>query len=303
MVKYKGERGEMMKKASMIFRILLGNFCVAVGTVFFVVPAGFITGGATGIALLLEEYFFLPISYGIAIISLALLGIGWIFLGKKFAANTAISAISYPLFVWICEWVAKFADVSTDSTVINLSFAVLLYGYGIAMVMRQGASTGGLDTIALILYEKKGVSLAVSVAVLEVLSMATQVIYSSTEEILGGILLTVFYTAVMNHFIARGTARVQVMIYSKQYEQINCYIDTVLHRGSTLFRAQGGHKREDTFVLQTIVSYRELFRLKEAVLQTDPLAFMTVSEMSQVSGKGFTLDSDVPGDKRKGNGN
>ncbi len=285
-----------MKRLKKLAWILLGNLLVAVGTVFFLVPGGFITGGSTGIALLAQQYLHLPISYGIAILSLLLLGIGWLFLGVRFAASTALSAISYPCFVWICEHVARFLPITTDSVAINLAFTVLLFGYGIGMVMRQGASTGGLDTIAVILYEKRGIPLARMVALIEMLSMATQVIYSTSEGVLGGILIAICYTAVMNHFIARGTARVQIMIYSAKYEEINDYIDRVMHRGSTLFRVQGGYERKDTFALQTIVSYRELYRLKDTVIKLDPAAFMTISEMSQVSGKGFTLDSDVPGD-------
>ncbi len=281
--------------------ILLGNLCVAVGIVFFVAPAGFITGGATGLALLLEQYLHLPISYGVAIFSMLLLGVGWLFLGKDFAASTALSAISYPVFVWICEQLAEYVELRTDSIVLNLAFAVLLFGYGVATVFRHGASTGGLDTIAMILYQKRGLSLATGVLLLEVLSMATQVWYSTTEEILGGILLTIFYTAVMNHFIARGTARVQVMIYSTKYEQINEYINKTLNRGSTLFQVQGGYSKTKGYALQTIISYRELFPLKEAVLKMDELAFMTISEMSQVSGKGFTQDKDVP-DLKKDDG-
>ncbi len=283
-----------MKKIKKIGFILLGNLCVAFATVFFLVPGGLITGGATGIALPLEKYLNLPLAYGIAILYAILLVIGWIFLGRTFAANTALSAVSYPVFVWLCELVYDCVNISTDSLLLNLAFSVLLYGYGIGIVMRQGASTGGLDTIAVILFEKKGLSLGVSVAVLEVLSMITQVFYSSTEGILGGILLAIFYTAVMNHFIAKGTACVQVMIYSSKFEELNSYIDRVLNRGSTLFRVQGGYGRQDTFALQTIISYRELFKLKENVLKIDPHAFMTISEISEVNGKGFTLDSEVP---------
>ncbi len=283
-----------MKK---ILFILLGNLCVALGTVFFVVPAGFITGGSTGLALALEAFFRLPLAWGIAIVSISLLGIGWVSLGREFAASCAISAISYPVFVWLCEIVAAHTAFTTDSIALNLAAAALLYGYGVGTVMRHGASTGGLDTISMILYKKKGISLAVTVNLFELLTMLTQLSYSRTEHIIGGVLLTIFYTAVMNHFLAKGVARVQVLIYSSAYEGIRSYIDSQLRRGCTLFHVQGGYRRQDTFALQTIISNRELFQLKEAVLKLDPDAFMTVSEISEVTGKGFSLASDVPGDK------
>ncbi len=289
-----------MKNFKKLTAILFGNLCVAAAVVFFLTPAGFITGGATGLALLTEQYLDLPLAFGIAFFSVLILLIGWLFLGRAFAATSAISAVSYPIFVWICEQFDEHVfHLHTTDTVLNLSCTVLLFGYGIALVMRQGASTGGLDTIAMILHKKRGVSLAIAVAVLEVLAMAPQAIYSTTEEILGGILLTVFYTAVMNHFIARGTARVQVMVYSRKHREINEYINTVLSRGSTLFRVQGGFSKEDSVAVQTVVSYRELFGLKEAVLKIDEYAFMTISEISEVSGNGFTHDVDLPAHARQ----
>ncbi len=279
--------------------ILFGNFCVALATVYFIVPAGFISGGATGLALVMEEYWGIPISWGLAALSVLLLWLGWLVLGREFLINSTLSALSFPAFVWILEQVIRYIPFTTDSVALNLAASVLLLGYGIALIMRFGASSGGLDAIAMILYKKRGVSLSLSVNVLEILCMLPQLSYSSPTEILGGVLLTVLYTAVMNRFLSEGVARVQVMIYSDQYEAINTYVDTQLRRGSTLFRVQGGYRRQDTFALQTVISNRELFQLKERVLQIDPTAFMTVSEISEVSGKGFTIRSDVPGDNRR----
>ncbi len=289
-----------MYSAKRAAAILFGNFCTAVGTVFFIVPSGLITGGVTGFALALTAYQHIPVSYGIAAISILLLLLGWICLGRGFAASSALSAISFPACVWICEQAAMHITFTVDDLMLNLCCAALLFGYGVALVMKQGASTGGLDTISMILYKKKGVSLIITVNVLEVLSMLPQMGYSGNEQILGGFLLTIFYTTIMNYFISKEVAQIQVMIYSQRFEQILAFIDNELHRGSTLFKVQGGYSREDTYALQTIISNRELFTLKEKVLEMDEHAFMTISEVSRVNGKGFTLDSDVPGDKRKG---
>ncbi len=269
--------------------ILFGNLCVAIGTVFFIVPGGFITGGATGIALAFEAFWGLPISLGIAIVSITLLLVGWLFLGKEFAAGSALSAISYPIFVTICELIVPIINITTDSDVINLAGSILFYGYGIALVMRQGASTGGVDTIAIILNRKRGWSLSALVNLFEFLTMLTQLSYSTTEGIMGGILVTVCYTYLMNHLITQGNSRIQVMIYSDRYEEICRYIDTVLDRGCTLFCVQGGYQRKDKFAVQTIIHYRDLFRLKKNVKEVDPEAFLIVSEVSEVGGRGFSL--------------
>ncbi len=291
----------MKNSLKKIFVILFGNLLCAAATVCFIVPAGFISGGVTGFALAFEQFFNMPLYLGIAILSLLLLLAGWLTLGKEFAGSTAISAVSYPVFVWGFEYLLKYIDFVTDNIFLNLAFGALLTGYGVALIIRQGASTGGLDTIAVILNKKRGISLAPVVNILEVIAMLTQVVYSSSEEIMGGILVVLVYTAIMNHVIAKDVARIQVLVYSKQFAKIYEYVDTVLERGCTLFHVQGGYTREDTFALQTVISNRELFKLKEYIRKLDPVAFITISEVSEVGGRGFSLDKNAPEHIRSSN--
>ncbi len=270
--------------------ILLGNFFVAVGTVFFIVPAGLITGGATGIALALHEFFHFPLPLGIAAVSLTLFIIGLIFLGREFALSILVSSVFYPIFVGLCEEFVKYADITTDALVLNLAGAALFIGYGIAIVMRQGASTGGFDTVSVILNKKLGVSTALSFSIFEILSMLTQVFYSTVEQILGGVFLTLAYTALLNALLSKDIERIQVQIFSEHYEEISTLITEKFERGCTLFRIQGGYTKKASFAVQTVIGGRELFRLKEAIKKTDPKAFVTVSRISEVSGLGFTYE-------------
>lgn len=274
--------------------ILFGNFCVALGTVFFIVPAGFMGGGVTGLAMAMHAFFDLPISWGIAILSVILLILGGIFLGRFFVIGSALSTISYPAFVWLLELVAGYVSFEIESVAINLSVSVLLLGYGISLIMRHGASSGGLDTISMILYQKKGIPIAPTVKLFEILSLVTQVFYSTPEGILGGILLTIFFTAVMNHLMTQGIARVQVLVYTDHYAEIKEFLDKKLQRGCTLFHVQGGYTGKETFALQAIINNRQLFPLKEAVRKIDPMAFVIVSEVSEVSGRGFGIAKNAP---------
>ncbi len=280
----------MIKKLKKIGILLVGNALCAASTVFFIVPAGFISGGVTGLSLFCEQYLHIPLYLGIAFFSLLLLIIAWMVLGKEFAASSAVSAVSYPTWVWIFEVLATKINFATDNLFLNIAGGAILMGCGYALILRQGASSGGLDTLAVILNQKRGISLTLLINLFEILSMSTQVIYSSAEEIMGGVLLTLLYTVLMNYLIANGVARVQVMVYSKQYEKIYEYITTELDRGCTLFHIQGGFTRDEGFALQTIISNRELFRLKEAIKRIDPVAFLTVSRVSEVGGLGFSLE-------------
>lgn len=280
------------KYLSKYLMILIGNLFIAIGTVFFIVPSGFITGGVTGIALALENLFGLPIAYGIAAISIALFILGFLFLGREFAVSTLLSTVSYPVWVWICELITSNFNLTTNNLTLNLAGATIFYGYGVAFVMRQGASTGGVDTISMILHKLRGISLSKTISLFEILTMLVQLSYSSIEEIMGGILITLLYTEVLNRHLAQGIARIQVQIFSKHYEQLADIIHGELERGSTLFRVQGGYTRQDTFALQTVLNRRELFLLKEYIKKIDPKAFVTVSEVTEVTGLGFTYDED-----------
>ncbi len=284
----------MIKRIKKILLILFGNLLCALATVLFIVPAGFITGGLTGFALAFKQFFGLPISIGIGALSVLMLLIGGIFLGKSFAASSALSALVYPTFVGLLEFLIGFVDITVDSIFLNLAGGAILMGFGIALVMRQGASSGALDTIAIILNKKLGLSLSLMVYLLEVVAMSTQIFYSTPEQIMGGVLLTLAYTVLMNNFLARGVARIQVMVYSKQYEVIYEYVAKTLERGCTLFPVQGGYTREEGIALQTIIDNRELFKLKEYIRKVDPVAFITISKVSEVGGRGFSLDKNAP---------
>ncbi len=284
----------IIKRIKKIFLILFGNLLCALATVMFIVPAGFMSGGLTGFALAFKQFFGLPISVGIGALSVLMLLIGGIFIGKGFAASSALSALVYPTFVGVLEFLIGFVDITTDNIFLNLAGGAILMGFGIALVMRQGASSGSLDTIAIILNKRFGFSLSVMIYLLEVLAMSTQVIYSTPEQIMGGILLTLAYTVLMNNFLARGVARIQVMVYSKRYETIYDYVANTLERGCTLFHVSGGYTREEGIALQTIIDNRELFKLKEYIRKVDPVAFITISKVSEVGGRGFSLDKNAP---------
>ncbi len=289
----------MIKVLKRIGLILLGNFLCATATVLFIVPAGFMSGGLTGFALAFHQFFGLPISVGIGILSILMLLIGGIFLGKSFAVNSVLGALSYPVFVGVLEFLIGFVDITTDNLFLNLSGAAILMGIGIATVMRQGASSGSIDTIAIILNKKFGFSLSLMIYLFEVLAMSTQIFYSTPEQIMGGILMVLAYSVLMNNFLARGVARVQVMVYSKHNEVICDYIVNELERGCTRFHAEGGYTREEGIVLQAVIDNRELFKLKEYIRKVDPVAFITVSKMSEVGGRGFSIDKHAP-DKQNG---
>ncbi len=278
-----------MKTAKNILWIILGNFICALGVVYFLVPAGLIAGGATGISLALHQYLGIPTSVGLWGVTFLFFGVGFLLLGKKFALSTLLSSVAYPLSFNLVELLAEKTGLPTDDILLCMIFASLIVGIGVGILIRAGASTGGSDVIAIALNRRTGLSLSVATYAIEGVIPLIQFPYSKAEQILYGILYVILYTIIFNRIIVFGAEMIQISIYSSKYEEINQVILTRFERGSTLFHVEGGYRRQEGYALETVIPRRALFHLREAVLKIDPQAFIVITPVAEVNGRGFTL--------------
>lgn len=278
----------MKQEIKRLLTIIFGNLLMAAGSALFVVPAGFITGGVTGLALLLSRLVPLPVSTLITLLSACFLLFGLITLGKSFAIHSLTCVILYPLFYQLFTMLNEKVGMFTENPALNTACAILCYGVGIGLIMREGAASGALDTIAVLLNRKAGVSMSVSLNAIEYMTLLPQVFYTGKENVLCGILIIIGYTLLVDSVIARGKSMIQIEVISKEYEKINQLILKRFDRGTTLIHIEGGYKRGESYELQTVVRPREFFAIKQAVLEIDPSAFVIVGNVSEVSGRGFT---------------
>ncbi len=279
----------MKNEARRLFIIVIGNIIEAAGSALFVVSAGFITGGATGLALILSRFTPFTVSAWVTILSVFFLLLGLVILGKEFFLHSLACSILYPLFFQLFTMLNDKIGLITENPALNTVCAIMCYGIGIGMIMSEGASTGALDTVAVLLNRKAGVSMSLSLNVIEYLTLLPQVFYTARENVLCGILIIIGYTLLVDNVIARGKSMIQMEIISPEYEKINQTILTRFNRGTTLIHIEGGYKRGEAYEVQTVVRPRELFAIKMAVLEIDPTAFVVVGNVSEVNGRGFTL--------------
>lgn len=130
--------------------ILLGNALYSLTVVLFLVPSGLITGGATGIALAVNRVSGLPVSGVLFVINMTMLALGWAVLGRAFALNTLASSLLSPAFIGLWEYLLA-GRILTDDILLCTIFAGLGIGSSLGMVIRAGASTGGMDIPPLVL--------------------------------------------------------------------------------------------------------------------------------------------------------
>lgn len=281
-----------MKRYGTLFQILMilfGNTLYSVAITFFVLPSGIITGGTTGLGLFLQHAFGVPLSLFVAFFNIVMFLLGAFVLGKKFALTTILSSFYYPLIFHVMS--SRFGDVVlTQDPLLATVMAGLLIGSGIGLVMRAGASTGGMDIPPLVLNHSTGFPISVSMYLFDLMILISQVFFSNTEQVLYGILLVLIYTITLNQVLIFGNNKVEVKIVSPRHEEINLAIRSRLDRGVTLLDGAGGFTEKDTQIVLTVLSNRELVQLNRLVAEIDPNAFLVISQVREVRGRGFTLD-------------
>lgn len=269
--------------------IVFGNALYSLAVALFLEPAGLITGGATGIALAFGRLTGLSVSGFLLAFNLAMLVWGWVVLGRAFALNTLASSILSPAFLALWEGLLH-GRVLTEDIFLCTVFAGLGIGAALGMVIRAGASTGGMDIPPLVLQKWFRLPVSLTMMVFDIAILLVQALFSQSDQVLYGIVLVILHTIVMDKMLLMGDSRTQVKIISAQSDAIREAILKQLDRGVTIFHGEGGYTRDPSEVLLSVVSNRELPKLEKLVHSIDPECFLIVSRVTEVSGRGFSLE-------------
>lgn len=268
--------------------IILGNLMYALAVVLFILPNGLITGGTTGLALFAYHTLGVPISLFVSVFNAAMFLVGAWVLGKQFAVTTVLSTVIYPVLLGILEG-SGFGGFVLQERVVAVIYAGILIGGGIGIVMRAGASTGGVDIPSLILKKKFDINISFSLYLMDCVILGLQLIVNDSYAILYGILLIIVYTTVLNKVLLSGNVRIQVKIVTGNYEKINRLITERLDCGTSLLHMETGYLHREQEMILAVVSRRDLPRLNQLVMNEDPEAFMIINQINEVRGRGFTL--------------
>lgn len=276
------------RKLIKLCKIMFGNYIYSFAIAYFILPIGMITGGTTGIAIAMNHYLGMNISLFVTIFNVLMFVLGAWVLGWKFAMTTLVSTVVYPMFLVINQKLAEITGLLTTDPMLCTVFAGLLIGMGIGLVIKEGASTGGMDIPPLVLHKKLGLSVAVTLNVLDIIILLVQITFTNREMTMYGIMLVLIYTYVLEKVLVLGKSKVEVKIISEKYKEINSAILENIDRGTTLFEVEGGYTRNEMYAILTVINQRELFAVNELVHEIDPDAFIIIGQVKEVRGRGFT---------------
>ncbi len=271
-----------------IVLVLFGNACVAFGYAAFAIPIDLIVGGATGIGLLISQL--IPIDYTtvVFIINMIALVLGYMILGKRFAAGTVLSSFAFPFFLELFESIPALSHLSNDILLCTI-YAGIFIGIGLGIVFRLGYSTGGMDVPPLIVHHKTNISISVLINIFDTVILISQVFFSNFEGILYGIIAVFIMNTVLDKVIVLGEKNLQVLVISPKYEEISKAIFKEIDRGCTFVNITTGYFQNEQKAVLCVVNNREHAQINELIRQIDPEAFIIGSEIHSVKGRGFTL--------------
>ena len=274
-------------KIIQLLLVLAGNCIYACAVKFFLLPADLISCGTTGIALVVNELLGIPLSGFIFVFNVAMLALGWWVLGRKFAMTTVVSSLFYPIALEVLN--RALGDVTvTDSLLLNALFAGMGLGLSLGLVMRGGASTGGMDIPPLILKKFFRIPVSATLWIFDLIIMLAQMSYHSAEDLLYGIILLITVSVTLNKVMLFGTSKTEVKIVSEKSREIRDAILSRVDRGCTLLHAEGGYLHKQTEVIMSVVSNHELIKIEQLARQIDPNCFFIISHVTEVLGRGFT---------------
>ena len=267
--------------------VLLGNTIYALAVKLFLLPANLISCGTTGIALVVNHITGSPLTGFIFLFNMVMLAVGWWILGRKFAMTTVLSSLFYPIALEILN--RLLGDVRiTEDVLLNTLFAGLGLGGALGIVIRAGASTGGMDIPPLVLKKLFHIPVSASLWAFDFCIMLSQMMFHKGEDLLYGILLLFVISFALNKVLLMGTSKTEVKIVSQQAGDIRDAILSRIDRGVTMLHGEGGYLHKQTEIILSVVSNHELPKIEQLARSIDPDCFMIVTRVTEVWGRGFT---------------
>ena len=279
-----------MKKNLRTFAgIFAGNVSNALAVAAFIVPNSILIGGSTGISLTLQHAFGLELTVTVFAFNVLFFVLGAWVLGKKFALSTVASTLLYPALLALFQRIPGI-DALTENDLLAAIFAGLLLGIGIGLIVRQGASTGGTDILAMVLNKFTHAPVAVLLYVVDFIVLGMQAFFCTSEQILYGVLSLLITTAVMNQVVLFGQAQLQLLIVSEKYEALREKLLRDLDVGVSMIYIETGLGKKRRMAVLCVIPQRKLYAANELIRQIDVNAFTMISRVKEVKGRGFSLE-------------
>lgn len=283
----KGITYKMKEKLKHFSLLTASTLIMAVGTYFFKFTNNFTFGGITGLAVLVADKTSISASDFSFIVNMLLLVLGFVVLGKKFAAKTAYCSILLSVALSTLERVCPMDHPLTDQTMLELCFAIALPALGSAILFNIGSSSGGTDIIAMILKKYSSFDIGKALLVTDIMITVAGCFVFDIKTGLYSFLGLTIRSFMIDNFIEGFNLSKYFNVVCDEPEPICNFLVHELKRSATIVHAQGAFSGKDKYIVFTVLSRPQAVRLRNFIKENQPSAFMLISNTSETIGKGF----------------
>ncbi|WP_278965076.1 YitT family protein [Lactobacillus apis] len=272
-----------------LFMIMLGCAIYGLSLDMISAPNQLTDGGISGITLLLRHFWGINMGLSSLLLNIPLIILGYRFMGKRLLAYTIWGTLWLSFFLWFWRLVPIIYQLNLEHDLfLSAILAGTLSGIGLGLVFRYNGTSGGTDIIARICQIKYGLSSGKVLLFCDAIILFASLSYLDLKHIMYTLVASFILSRVMDTVQQGAYSARGLLIISESYEKIAEMIDLKLDRGFTYLEARGGYKKTKRPVIYLVVSPREIPAVKELIAAEDPKAFVSVIEVHEALGEGFT---------------
>ena len=262
----------------------LGCLLVAISFNLFLAPNDLVPGGVSGFSVIINHLLGINKSIIILGLSLFLLILSYIFLGKNKTRVSILGSLLFPLFVEITSNISEIIQIDTSQLLLSAVFGGILYGFGAGIIFKAGFTTGGTDILNQIISKYAKVSMGKSMLICDgTIVLLSGIVFGPTKLMYSVIIL--YLISYMSDRVILGVSDSKAFyIVTDEEKKIKEYVIKYLNHGVTVFNAKGGYKKEKQTVLLCVLPTKDYYKLKEGIHEIDPDAFFVVTDAYEVFG-------------------
>lgn len=278
-----------MQQIKSFFIITISTIIMAIGVYFFKFPNNFCFGGVTGAAVVFAKILPISASSFSFVVNMALLVVGFAFLGKSFALRTTYATILLSGLLVVFERAFPLKQPLSNEPMLELIFAIALPAIASALLFYEGSSSGGTDVIAMIVkkyahVDDIGIALFVTDLIMIIIACFVFDIKTALYSFVGLTVKSFLIDAIIENIMLRKS----IMITCDDKDAICHFITGELQKGATIVEATGAYTNEKRYLIFTTLTRKQAAMLRSFIHQNKLHAFISMSSTSEVFGKGFT---------------
>ncbi len=271
--------------------IISGSAVLGLAYALFLIPHHIVPGGVSGIAIILNYFFSLPVGLTSILLNIPVLYLGVKVLGREYGARTILGMLILNFAIDFAHEVLRLPSATSNPLLASI-YGGLLLGAGLGFVFKGRASTGGTDVIGQVLNRWTGMSVGVGIFLVDFFIIsASGLTFKSLEAPLLGY-LSLFLSSKTIDFVLEGWSYAKLaLIVTEKEEEVKEFVLRGMNRSGTFLRGETFYLGKPRRVIMTVISRKEFPVLRQEVKRIDPQAFMIITDVYEVVGRGFRTRS------------